>query len=273
MIAFAALVFAVTVTTAAMSLFRQQQLMEQDPSFDRVMLWQAIVYGLWVPVAVMVWRWFGRSRLTPRAIMRFLLVGLVAIPVHAIGATVIDISFSRPGGADLVALAIERLQVDMLIYCGLGLLAVAGEFHRRAREEALVAETLKQALDAAGRGEPGEGAPPERLMVSTGSRRALVPIDEVEWFGSAGNYVVVNWQGREGLIRQTLKSLEERLDDRRFARSHRTAIVNLAKVQAAEPLADGSWRLSMASGGELIASRTHRDTIIARLRQPDVRPA
>ena len=94
----------------------------------------------------------------------------------------------------------------------------------------------------------------------------------MEWFGSPGNYVVVNWQGREGLIRQTLQSLEQRLDPQIFARSHRSAIVNLAKVESAQSLSDGSWRLGMASGAELVASRTYRDRLLDRLRESDVRP-
>jgi DNA-binding LytR/AlgR family response regulator len=95
----------------------------------------------------------------------------------------------------------------------------------------------------------------------------------VEWFGSAANYVVVNWNGREGLIRQTLQSLEQELDPRLFARSHRTTIANLAKVEDAEPMADGSWRLKMESGTELVVGRTYRDAILQRLKSPAPRPA
>jgi hypothetical protein len=42
-------------------------------------------------------------------------------------------------------------------------------------------------------------------MVSVGRRRVPVPVKEVEWFSSAGNYVVVNWTKQEGLIRETLR--------------------------------------------------------------------
>ncbi|HEY0052704.1 MAG TPA: LytTR family DNA-binding domain-containing protein, partial [Caulobacteraceae bacterium] len=95
-----------------------------------------------------------------------------------------------------------------------------------------------------------------------------VLVQDVEWFGSAANYVVVNWAGREGLVREPLKTLEQRLDPRVFARAHRSSIVNLARVTEATPLSDGSWRLLLKSGGDLILSRTYRDGLLARLGRP-----
>jgi DNA-binding LytR/AlgR family response regulator len=91
-------------------------------------------------------------------------------------------------------------------------------------------------------------------------------VEEVEWFGSAGNYVVVNWENREGLVRRTLKSLERELDPLVFARAHRGTIVNLRKVCSAETLSDGSWKLSLQSGAETVVSRKYRDDILHRLK-------
>lgn len=271
----ATLVFLVTIVTSAFLLFRQQQLAEQDPQFGRTLLWQAASYSPWIPFAWLLWRLFGKARLSRATVGRYLLLGLVAVPTHAFAATVVDIGFSRPGGADLVALAAQRAQLDILIYSAFGLLAIAADFQRTARDEAEISVALKQALEAARRGRPETSAvsAAERLMVSVGQKRVPVEIGKVEWFGSAGNYVVVNWDGREGLIRQTLQSLEHRLDPHVFARSHRTIIVNLSRVASAQPLSDGSWRLITTSGTELVASGTYRDEIKARLERAPVRPA
>jgi DNA-binding LytR/AlgR family response regulator len=102
-------------------------------------------------------------------------------------------------------------------------------------------------------------------MVVAGSRRVPVEIGAIEWLGAADNYVVVHWAGREGLLRATLQSLEARLDPRVFARAHRSALVNLARVRDAQPLSDGSWRLTLESGDEVVTSRTYRDALLARL--------
>jgi DNA-binding LytR/AlgR family response regulator len=36
-------------------------------------------------------------------------------------------------------------------------------------------------------------------------------------------------------------------------------------VRSAAPLSDGSWRLTMLSGAEVVTSRTYRDDLLKRL--------
>jgi DNA-binding LytR/AlgR family response regulator len=213
---------------------------------------------------------FRRQRVTGKAIVTFALLGLVAIPAHALFATMVDISFSEPGGADLVGLAVARLQLNTLTYAAFGLVAGAAALHRVATEKARalgeISATLEQAQKRAASSETAT------LPVTIGPKRSFVPLHDVEWFGSASNYVVVNWAGREALMRRTLQSLERELDPLLFARSHRGTIVNLGKVATAEPLSDGSWRLLMNSGAEVVVSRTYRDDILLRLRRTETRP-
>lgn len=56
----------------------------------------------------------------------------------------------------------------------------------------------------------------------------------------ASNYVVIHWRDREGLLRETLQTLEARLAPHGFARSHRSTLVSLARVRALKPLSDGA---------------------------------
>jgi DNA-binding LytR/AlgR family response regulator len=159
--------------------------------------------------------------------------------------------------------------MDMLVYLALATLAAALVAQQRAAEASAHSAELSRALDGARAALSARAAGPEsipRLLVSTGSKQIVVTPDEVEWFASAGNYVVVNWAGREGLIRETLTALEARLDPAVFARSHRSTIVNLARVRETASLSDGSWRLTVDSGAELVVSRTYRDAVLARLR-------
>ena len=135
---------------------------------------------------------------------------------------------------------------------------------RAKRPAAAETQALEQALEAARHA--ARPVEPVRLMVSVGARKVMVDPVEVEWFAAAGNYVVVNWAGREGLMRETLSSLSERLPPEIFARSHRSTLVNLARVADAQSLADGSWRLTLQSGAELVVSRTYRDLVLGRLR-------
>ena len=147
---------------------------------------------------------------------------------------------------------------------------MAAANHQRARDERARARSLETAL-AEAREALAQAAlaaperPGRRLMVMAGSRRVPVALDEIEWFGAADNYVVVHWAGREGLLRATLQSLEGWLDPRVFARCHRSTLVNLARVRETQPLSDGSWRLTLDSGAEVVTSRTYRDDLLARL--------
>jgi DNA-binding LytR/AlgR family response regulator len=56
-------------------------------------------------------------------------------------------------------------------------------------------------------------------------------------------------------VRRTLGELETRLDPARFFRAHRSAIVNLDRIQEVIPWFKGSHKLRLASGAEVDLSR------------------
>jgi len=271
MVAFAAFTYGVSVLATSLLLYRELQLAEAPQPLADILIWQAGVYAIWLPVAWLVWRIFHRQGSSSVALVRYLWLGTIVVPAHTVLATVVDALSAVPGSADLAGLAIQRLQLDLLVYASFGVLAVAAIFHRRAEAEADAAANVRLALDAAQQALQASRRPevavPEPLLVSVGSQRVLVPLHEIEWMGSAANYVVINWGNREGLVRQTLQAMEAILDPGVFARIHRSTIANLTKVHSAEPLSDGSWRLTMLSGAELAVSRTYRDAILDKFRR------
>ncbi|MFT3915258.1 MAG: LytTR family DNA-binding domain-containing protein [Anaeromyxobacteraceae bacterium] len=62
-------------------------------------------------------------------------------------------------------------------------------------------------------------------------------------------------------MREPLRSLEARLDPRRFARIHRGAIVNVARVSSLEPATHGEWTVVLRDGARLRLSRSHRKSL------------
>ena len=106
----------------------------------------------------------------------------------------------------------------------------------------------------------------ERLVVGVARGARVVPVREVEWIEAADNYVRVHAAGGVGLLREPLRDLERRLDPGRFARVHRSALVNLARVHELRPLPSGDYRLTLRSGATVTLSRTYRDAVLARLR-------
>ena len=237
------------------------------------LLWQGAVYAAWLPAAAMVWWTLRRFGSGARGLATLCVGGLAIVPLEALASTLID---SRVLGApDIAGRALGRLPVCILLYTAIVAVGLAAAHHRRAAEArartAILEAALAEARQALARAPDLVAAPPpERLVVMAGSRRVPVAVEAVEWFSAADNYVVVHWAdsegaGREGLLRATLQSLEARLDPKVFARSHRSALVNLARVREAQPLSDGSWRLMLESGAEVVTSRTYRDDLLKRL--------
>ncbi|MNS09063.1 LytTr DNA-binding domain protein [compost metagenome] len=236
------------------------------------LVWQGLVFGAWLPAGGLVWLLINRFGATGRGLAALTLAMLPVVLLEAVGGSALDILFA--GGGDFAGLggrAIAKAPVAILLWTALCAIGLAAAQRNRALDARRRADMLESALVHA---RQAVSAPrSERLLVTTGRRRASVMTHEVEWFASAGNYVVVHWQEREGLVRTPLKVIEATLDPAVFARTHRSTIVNLAYVADVQPLSDGSWRLTMASGGELVVSRAFRDEILARLGRPALRPS
>jgi two-component system LytT family response regulator len=71
----------------------------------------------------------------------------------------------------------------------------------------------------------------ERLVVSTAAGDVVIPVAEIDWIGADDYYACLHVGAKDHLLRETLTSLEARLDARRFARVHRSAIVQLDRVR------------------------------------------
>jgi two-component system, LytTR family, response regulator len=107
---------------------------------------------------------------------------------------------------------------------------------------------------------------PHRLVVRTGGRIVFVGIAEIDWIEAAGNYVSVHVGAASYLLRDTMKHLEAQLadaHDARFARLHRSAMVNLDRIRELHQAADGAWIVVLIDGTRLCAGRDAE----ARLRE------
>lgn len=96
-----------------------------------------------------------------------------------------------------------------------------------------------------------------RFVVRTGSKLFFVRAADVDWIAGEGNYARLYTQGKSHLVRETLKSVESRLDSRRFVRVHRSAIINVDRVATVEPHTHGEYVVTMKDGAKLTSSRTH----------------
>ncbi|HKQ51371.1 MAG TPA: LytTR family DNA-binding domain-containing protein [Pyrinomonadaceae bacterium] len=107
----------------------------------------------------------------------------------------------------------------------------------------------------------------ERLLVKAGGRVLFLPADDIDWIEAAGVYVQLHAAGRKFLHRASLNDLEAALDPQRFIRIHRSAIVNLQRVQELYPHSHGDYVAVLKDGTRLKLSRSYRPKLETRLRQ------
>lgn len=104
-----------------------------------------------------------------------------------------------------------------------------------------------------------------RLVVKSGGRIVFLRVDEIDWVEAADNYVRIH-AGREAhLIRETLQSLEGRLNPEKFLRIHRSTLVNLDRIRELQPIFHGDYLVKLNDGTELTLSRSYREKLLVPL--------
>jgi two-component system LytT family response regulator len=109
-------------------------------------------------------------------------------------------------------------------------------------------------------------APLDRLLVKEEGKMYFVPVGEIDWIEAFGNYARLHTGPRTHLIRETMSTLERALDVRRFARIHRSTIVNLDRIRQMDLWGSGDYMVRLSDGTQLKLSRWYRDRLEARLR-------
>lgn len=72
------------------------------------------------------------------------------------------------------------------------------------------------------------------IYVRDNGRFVRVPCDDILFFENVGDYVRVKTEKSQHIIHGTLKSIDEKLNDARFLKVHRSYIVNLSKIKDIE---------------------------------------
>ncbi|MFZ1938172.1 MAG: LytTR family DNA-binding domain-containing protein [Terracidiphilus sp.] len=100
-----------------------------------------------------------------------------------------------------------------------------------------------------------------RFTVQTGSRIQIVVAEDVEWIGAAGDYVELHVNGRSFLLRETMASLEQRLDPAKFLRIHRSRIVQSKGILELRSIENREFIVKLLDGSEHRSSRTYADRL------------
>jgi two-component system LytT family response regulator len=108
----------------------------------------------------------------------------------------------------------------------------------------------------------------ERIVVKSGGKLFFLRTDEIDWIEASGNYAKVHVGSDSHLLRETMISLEAKLDPDKFFRIHRSRIVNLERVKEMQPWFNGEYVVILKNGVKLTLSRGYREKLQERLGKP-----
>jgi two-component system LytT family response regulator len=183
---------------------------------------------------------------------------LSAFEVHAIDYLL------KPVERERFVAAIERARA---------LVANTTAAQRHERLLALLQGEPALASDADGRPELGDASAPvssgagdqttfpRRFLVKGDGQMYFVAVDDIDWVEAYGNYVRLHVGKGVHLIRETLGNIERKLDPGRFARVHRSSIVNLDRVARMDLWGAGDYVVLLKDGTKLKLSRWYRSRI------------
>jgi len=110
------------------------------------------------------------------------------------------------------------------------------------------------------------GAYASRLIVRSGPKIQLVCVDDVEWIAAAGDYTELHARNGVHLLRETMNTMEKKLDPSKFARIHRSKIVSLACILELRTIDNREYVLTLSDGSQHRSSRTYADRIDSWIR-------
>jgi two-component system LytT family response regulator len=96
----------------------------------------------------------------------------------------------------------------------------------------------------------------ERIVVKDGSKVHIIPVDKLDYAEAQDDYVALHSEKKNYLKQQTIASVEEQLDPKRFVRIHRSYIVNLERIARIEPYTKDSRVAVLQDGTQLPVSRS-----------------
>ena len=105
----------------------------------------------------------------------------------------------------------------------------------------------------------------QRIVAPTSMGEVVIDADEIDWIEADDYYAAIHARNGRHLVRESLASLEQRLDSARFVRAHRSAIVNIDRVCELRNK-HGEALLVLRNGDRVPVSRRRRVRVTQLLR-------
>lgn len=134
--------------------------------------------------------------------------------------------------------------------------AIDNAKRRSAQERATALHELAPRLAAMAQ-------PATRFAVKSNGRTLFLSPSEILYAQAEGNYVLLQRQTGNHLLREQISAMEERLQPFGFLRIHRSVLVNSSYVESMEPLNTGEYLLRLRGGAEFNVTRTYKKNLKA----------
>jgi DNA-binding LytR/AlgR family response regulator len=121
-----------------------------------------------------------------------------------------------------------------------------------------VAESVAQLQEVA---EEQPSTKPRKIVGRAGEEYFLLSADEVLAFQSEEDLVWIVTAKRRYLATQTLKTIQEKLQNSSFQRVHRNALVNVNHVRKMSALSSQRWLLTLNNNQEFIVSKRQAHSV------------
>jgi len=150
----------------------------------------------------------------------------------------------KKAAADLVALSGERLREPLTV----------GFRQRAAGRTTSLGEALPQIQTPATR----ESA---RIAIKSKGRILFIDVADVIAVEAKGNYILLLRTTSSHMLRESISTMEEKLNQHGFLRIHRSVLVNAALVEEIQPWSTGEYVLRVRGGREYTVTRTYKKNL------------
>jgi two-component system LytT family response regulator len=112
---------------------------------------------------------------------------------------------------------------------------------------------------------PDRGEYLERIPVEMRGKVRVVPVTEIEFILASGPYAELYSGDRKYVIRESMQTLEDKLDPNMFIRTHRSVIVRLDQIDTLHKAPGGDYDVQLKSGRRLRVSRSRLEALEKKL--------
>ena len=183
----------------------------------------------------------------------------------------LDVQMPECGGFDVLELLGSDLPPTIIFvtahdeYALRAFEAGALDYLLKPFDDARFDRALKRAKEKLAHYLPGRPGAAERIVVRGQGQVVFVNVSDIDWIEAAGYYACLHVGRDTHVLRRSLAELERDLGEERFARIHRSIVVNLERIRGLELQSGGEYEVVLNSKVRLRLSRRYRKSLRERM--------